>query len=151
MNEWSGSIAWNRAKYPVTAGHHIFTWRYQKDYSVSNGEDCCWIDFVELPRDMSMAGSAGLDVSICTGEQAQILGYAANFESLIWATSGDGTFDDATIANPVYTPGTQDLADRTVTLTITVSGSDGATITDEMTLSIYDNGYRRLHLLHLAH
>ena len=137
-NNWSGTVAWTMAQYNVTAGHHTFTWKYKKDTSVSSGEDCAWIDFIVLPRDMSMAGGAGLDVSICEGEPAQILGYAANYESLLWTTSGDGTFDDATIANPIYTPGAQDLANGSATLTISINGN-GNTITDEMTLNIFRN------------
>ena len=136
-SNWSGSVNWSRAQYPVTAGTHTFTWKYKKDYSVSSGEDCAWIDFVVLPRDLSLAGSAGLDVDVCYGEPAQILGYANNYESISWTTAGDGTFDDTTIANPVYTPGPTDLANGTVTLSITVSGSHGNVINDDMNVNIY--------------
>ncbi|MBR4146714.1 MAG: T9SS type A sorting domain-containing protein [Bacteroidales bacterium] len=139
MGYWSGSINWTKAQYHVMAGNHTFKWKYKKDSSVSNGSDCCWIDFVILPRDLSMAGSAGLDMAICKDESAQILGYAANYQTLLWTTSGDGTFDDATLMNPVYTPGVQDNANGTVTLTITISGSHGNTITDDMTLNINEN------------
>lgn len=136
-NNWSGTVNWSRAQYYVTAGTHTLTWKYKKDTSVSNGSDCAWIDYVVLPRDRSMTASAGLDMDICEHETAHILGYATNYQSLAWTTSGDGTFDDATIAEPIYTPGTQDIDNGSVTLTLTATSSTNSTITDEMTLAIF--------------
>ena len=46
---WSGDEAWGEASYPVTAGTHTFKWTYEKDYSVSNGSDCAWIDDIQFP------------------------------------------------------------------------------------------------------
>jgi hypothetical protein len=34
---------------------------------------------------------------------------AANYTAILWTTSGDGTFDNAAILHPVYTPGANDL------------------------------------------
>ena len=139
-NNWSGTIGWTRAQYAVSAGTHTFQWKYKKDSSVSSGDDCAWIDFIILPRDMSMAASAGLDIYICdNSNEAQIAGYAVNYQSLLWTTSGDGTFDDATIADPIYFPGTQDIQNGSVDLTITATGSDNSTITDVMTVFIQEN------------
>ena len=131
---WSGSISWTFAQYAVTAGHHTFSWKYKKDNSVSSGSDCSWIDFVVLPRDMSLAASAGLDINSCEDQPAQILGYAVNYETLNWTTAGDGSFNDATIMDPVYTPGTQDIANGSVTLTMTAT-KGSQTITDDMTVT----------------
>ena len=133
---WSGAVDWTKAQYYVLAGNHIFKWKYKKDTSVSSGSDCAWIDFVILPRDMSLAASAGLDIDACESEPTQILGYAVNYETLAWATSGDGTFDDATVMDPTYTPGTQDIANGTVTLTMTATKGT-QTITDDMTLTFH--------------
>ena len=47
---------------------------------------------------------------------------ATNYESLEWTTSGDGTFDDATLINPVYTPGDQDIENGEAELTFTAHG-----------------------------
>lgn len=138
-NNWSGTVAWTQAQYQVTAGNHTFKWKYSKDSSVVSGEDCCWIDFIVLPQDLSLAASAGLDMSVCEGESVHILGYAVNYESLQWTTDGDGTFNDATVPDPIYTPGTQDIANGTATLTLTVANSHGSTITDDMTVSIFHN------------
>ena len=133
---WSGNVDWTRAQYYVTAGTHTFKWKYQKDFSTISGSDCCWIDFVILPRDMSMTVSAGFDANACTEETVQVNGYASNHQSLEWTTAGDGTFSDATIAQPYYTFGSQDLENGTVTLTLTGTASSGETISDDVTYTI---------------
>jgi hypothetical protein len=135
---WSGNVGWTKAAYPVTAGRHSYKWTYTKDTSVSSGSDCAWIDYVGLPADRIMAGTAGNDVNVCEGNDAQIVGYAIHYDNLQWTTSGDGTFNDAAIPMPIYTPGPQDLANRQATLTLTINGN-GETITDEMTVFIVEN------------
>lgn len=45
----SGDVDWVRTVYPVSAGQHTFKFRYEKDYSVSDGSDCAWIDDLVLP------------------------------------------------------------------------------------------------------
>ncbi|MCK9292123.1 MAG: hypothetical protein M0P54_11000 [Bacteroidales bacterium] len=49
QDSWSGNKAWTKASYPVNLGPALFTWKYEKDYSVSTGTDCAWIDYVVLP------------------------------------------------------------------------------------------------------
>ena len=135
---WSGSNAWTKAAYPVNAGVHNYKWTYTKDGSVNSGSDCAWIDYVSLPAARVMAGTAGYDVTVCEGNDAQIVGYAIHYDNMQWTTSGDGTFNDANMATPIYTPGAQDIANHQATLTLTINGG-GETITDEMTVFIVDN------------
>lgn len=131
---WSGNVTWRRIQYAVSPGTHTFTWKYKKDGSMTSGSDCAWIDFVIMPVDRNLAVSAGLDMEICENETAQLNGFAANQTSLEWTTAGDGTFSDATIMNPVYTPGTQDIANGEVTLTITAH-KDSETMSDDIEIS----------------
>lgn len=138
MGTWSGTVNWTKAAYAVGAGTHTYRWSYTKDGSVNSGSDCGWIDFVSLPAARVMAGTAGYDVTVCEGSEAQIVGYAIHYDNMQWTTSGDGTFDDATIATPIYTPGQQDIANGQATLTLTINGG-GETITDEMTVFITEN------------
>lgn len=49
MQRWDGELGWSRVAFPVSAGEHTFKWIYSKDYSVSSGEDCAWIDFIVFP------------------------------------------------------------------------------------------------------
>ncbi len=82
--------------------------------------------------------SAGADQSICSGSSANLAGsFGGAALSAIWTTSGDGTFNDPTLINAVYTPGAADFAGGTVALTFTtddpagpcVAVSDGVVIT----------------------
>jgi hypothetical protein len=63
---------------------------------------------------------------------------AANYVSLLWTTSGDGVFNDATVLNPVYTPGVNDLAAEEAFLTLTAQPIPPSVIpaTDTMKLDI---------------
>lgn len=49
MDEWSGTIPWQRHSYPVSAGVHTFKWVYSKDQFTSAGDDCAWVDFIVFP------------------------------------------------------------------------------------------------------
>jgi C1A family cysteine protease len=49
MDEWEGEVSWSMAEFDISEGTHILSWSYEKDYSVSSGEDCAWIDFVVFP------------------------------------------------------------------------------------------------------
>jgi gliding motility-associated-like protein len=66
---------------------------------------------------------AGNSFSICNGKQITLTeATASDYSMLLWSTSGDGTFNDPTIKNPVYTPGPNDNLNETVTLTLTAQG-----------------------------
>jgi hypothetical protein len=44
----SGSTNWQQMIYTITRpGLHTFEWRYVKDYNLSEGDDCGWIDQLE--------------------------------------------------------------------------------------------------------
>jgi PKD repeat protein len=69
--------------------------------------------------------NAGADATICASSFAQLSGSAGNSSGVIWSTSGNGTFNDATALNAQYTPGSNDIATGTVVLTLTANGSGG--------------------------
>ena len=131
---WSGTINWTKAEYAVTQGIHTLKWSYEKDYSVSNGSDCAWIDYVVLPRERSMEVEAGQDILICADENAQLNGSATHHTSLEWSTLGDGTFNNATLMNAIYTPGTQDIENGGTYLILTAF-KNLATVQDTLALS----------------
>jgi hypothetical protein len=45
---WSGEIAWREVEYLVPAGTHELEWRYQKDVSLSAGEDGALVDSISI-------------------------------------------------------------------------------------------------------
>ncbi|MGB4653835.1 MAG: Ig-like domain-containing protein [Bacteroidales bacterium] len=82
--------------------------------------------------------NAGADATICeTGTYSLSDATSSNTTSLLWTTSGSGTFSDSTITNPIYTPSAADITAGVVTLTLTgVPQSPCDTVSDVMTLTI---------------
>jgi hypothetical protein len=85
--------------------------------------------------------TAGSNQSICEGESHTISDADDDCtgNDYLWTTSGDGTFNDDEVLNPVYTPGTNDIAAGTVDLTLTWSDGDCGDSSDSMTLTIDSN------------
>ena len=44
-----GTGDWRKRTHELAAGHHTLCWRYSKDATRSEGEDCVWIDDIQLP------------------------------------------------------------------------------------------------------
>ncbi|MBN1340641.1 MAG: T9SS type A sorting domain-containing protein [Bacteroidales bacterium] len=82
---------------------------------------------------------AGEDAGICETETYTLAdAAAADYSALLWSTGGDGTFDDGTLVNPVYTPGSQDIETGTVTLTLSATALGSCDdVVDEMVITIY--------------
>lgn len=133
---WSGSKSWAQVAYPVTTGTHTFKWIYEKDYSGTSGSDCAWIDYIELPTMMVSTVFAGPDDESCANAEYNCNGSATNFASLQWTTSGDGTFSNDIVMNPVYTPGENDAAAGSVELTLNMTDVSGETFADMMNLEL---------------
>jgi hypothetical protein len=49
MASWDGDQDWTEESFTIAAGMHTLAWAYEKDYSVSGGSDCGWIDNITLP------------------------------------------------------------------------------------------------------
>jgi hypothetical protein len=49
MDRWDGEVPWGEVAYPVTAGEHTLKWEYYKDFYVSSGYDCAWVDYILFP------------------------------------------------------------------------------------------------------
>ncbi len=64
---------------------------------------------------------AGADAAVCAGSQHQLSATASNYSSVLWTTSGNGTFSSTNSLTSVYTPGSADITNGTVTLTLTAS------------------------------
>ncbi len=80
--------------------------------------------------------SAGPDGMICiTDPSYSITGAAASNMTLLWTTSGSGSFNDPTLVNPVYTRGATDNTNVTLTLTGTKTNGCPVTLADAMVLS----------------
>lgn len=67
-DSWSGTVPWSFAEYNVTAGPHTFKWEYDKDYSLSYGEDCAWVDLITFPPEEIEAIFQADTTIICEGD-----------------------------------------------------------------------------------
>ncbi|MBN2442590.1 MAG: hypothetical protein JXJ04_14645 [Spirochaetales bacterium] len=48
MDSWSGEKDWSTASFQIDdGGINTLKWKYNKDFSDSNGSDCAWIDNIE--------------------------------------------------------------------------------------------------------
>ena len=86
--------------------------------------------------------NAGSDEETCEGTDFDLSSSttpptATNYNSLLWTTSGTGSFDNNTLLLPVYTPSTVDRDAGGVTLTLTAEGIGACSdINDDMILTI---------------
>ncbi len=122
---WSGELNWTEVSIPVNAGTNNFKWVYQKDIYVSSGSDCAWVDYIIFPPSATVNANAGPDTEICADETHQCQGTASFYNSVTWSTSGDGQFSNASSLTPIYTPGTTDISNGGVTLSLTAYGDGG--------------------------
>lgn len=88
QNDWSGTVGWGQITYPVQAGTVIFRWSYDKDGSVSSGEDCAWIDDIIFP-----AGGSISDMGFVTGN-VSLDGGAGNVEEVSISAGNNLTYPD---------------------------------------------------------
>jgi len=133
--EWSGTFAdWSEESFPVQDGVHTFEWRYIKDGSGSEGDDCAWIDYIYFPSLTTPWISAGDDDQICEDLDFATTGLGYNFCYLEWTTTGTGTFDDSSILDAQYFPSADDWASGDVMLTVTAHTNEGD-ISDDMLLT----------------
>jgi len=84
------------------------------------------------------AATAGENATICGGETfVPVTAWASNYNSILWTTSGTGTFDNPAILHPTYTPSQADINNGSVILTLTAYGNEPCgDISDPMTLTI---------------
>lgn len=64
---------------------------------------------------------AGSDTAICYNNSYQLAATATEYSSILWTTFGDGIFNDSSLLNATYFPGTSDIENGEVILTITAN------------------------------
>ena len=57
MGQYTGAGSWGERKFPITAGDHTFQWRYEKDGSVNNNDDCFYVDYITFYRQPEPLGA----------------------------------------------------------------------------------------------
>ncbi|MBI9033524.1 MAG: T9SS type A sorting domain-containing protein [Bacteroidales bacterium] len=79
-------------------------------------------DVIQVTLSPDAIVDAGTDITICESGTVQLAGLAENYQSVLWTTAGDGSFDDDSILNAVYTPGANDMLAGTITLSLIAEG-----------------------------
>ncbi len=106
MDEWSGTVPWSQAIFVIDVGLHTFTWEYNKDFSVSTGEDACWIDYIIFPPEEIEANFAADTTVICQGDAVFFTDLSIGpVTQWNWTFEG-GTPSTSTAQNPVIGYGT---------------------------------------------
>jgi len=101
-----------------TAGDYFVT--VDHDGTLSGGTQAFAIIVSGVTNTVALpTASAGADVDVCENSSVQLSGNSTNSQSVLWATNGDGTFNDPTIDEPIYTLGANDLVLGVVELKIT--------------------------------
>jgi gliding motility-associated-like protein len=132
---------------PETADTVTITWDMNAgDYILStlqtgiNGCDSLELGIIKV-FDLPLA-YAGENITICARNQYLLTdATASGYSSLLWVSSGDGTFDDSTALKPVYTFGPNDISAGSVTLSLTATGygRDGSCPPTESSFTIILN------------
>lgn len=81
---------------------------------------------------------AGADTTICETQALKLNGGATSAASVLWTTSGDGNFfPNATLYDPTYVRGSEDVVNGGVSLYLTATGYEaGQTAVDSMAVTI---------------
>ena len=121
----------------ITAGFVDLTLIAYKDPATvntcTNQSDVMRLTFTTAPT-----VDAGVDATICSTTATKTMAAtAANYTSLLWTTSGTGTFNSNTIEDPIYTPSTADRATGQVQLTLTATKTGCSSVSDYMVLNMW--------------
>lgn len=137
VEQWAGETEWQYVAFPVLQGEHTFTWSYEKDGGVSNGDDAGWVDYIELPAMLRTTAFAGTDIETCKNTVVALAGEATLWDEAEWTTSGTGSFENPAELATIYTPSEEDYNNGEVELTLTITGPS-ETISSSMMVTFYD-------------
>lgn len=94
-------------------------------------------DTLELTVAMGPVVNVGMDAVICENSSYQFAATAVNYNSIMWTSAGDGSFDNTSILDAKYSPGTNDINTGSVSLVLIGYGNPPCSITsDSMVLTI---------------
>jgi hypothetical protein len=110
QDQVSGTVDWTQQVYTVSSGSHTLKWTYAKDYSVSSGSDCGWVDRLEL-------GTASVD-PIAEALDESSLTFSLSGDEEWFVTSGSYVYGGTSVASPAALVDSEESVMET-----TVSGS----------------------------
>ena len=133
-NDQDMSAVYTPTPAEIAAGTVVFTLTTDDPAGVCSAVS----DNVTLTINPGVIVNAGVDDEICSNStftmSGSIGGSASNAQ---WSTAGDGSFDDNTSLNAIYTPGPTDILNGSVLITLSTDDPVGPCFasTDDMILS----------------
>ncbi|PCE65053.1 Ig-like domain-containing protein [Sediminicola luteus] len=116
----------------ISGGTVVLTWTTEDPTGPCVGDS----DTMTVTINEELVADAGDDQTICSGSTVSLTG---NPSPGMWSTAGDGTFDDASSATAVYTPGANDIDSGAVVLTWTTEDPTGPCVGDSDTMTVTIN------------
>ena len=95
-------------------------------FVIANGQMPCGsvTDSLTLQVIPGASANAGSDITSCLSVPVQLNAIqVSGYNSLLWSTSGTGSFNNMTILNPVYTPGPADITAGFVEISLQAYGT----------------------------
>lgn len=124
---------------PVVTSTTTFNIRYRVRESCCGWSKPYYTSITVNPPPLPFAGSNSWTCE--SGTYSLATASASNAASVSWATSGNGSFNNTAILNPVYTPGSADISAGTVTLTLNGAAFAGCSnASDQIVLSVVKTG-----------
>ena len=118
------SETWKYAEITVSKHHGRVTWELVTTYPEGDTLTAL-IDDICFPPTHRPIISAGSDFVSCRGNVVELLdAYAYDCNLAFWVTEGDGDFENDSLVNTLYNPGSQDLENGEVTLSLYTIGDD---------------------------
>lgn len=121
-----GNNEWKYAEKRVPSRFGSVCWEIMVPVSQAQGDTLiAKIDNICFPPTHRPILNAGNDFISCEEDAVELLdAYAYDCNSIYWVTNGDGIFEDNTLVNTLYLPGSQDLENGEVTLSLYAIGND---------------------------
>ena len=121
-----GNNEWKYAEKRVPSRFGSVCWEIMVPVSQAQGDTLiAKIDNICFPPTHRPILNAGNDLISCEEDAVELLdAYAYDCNSIYWVTNGDGVFEDNTLVNTLYLPGSQDLENGEVTLSLYAIGND---------------------------
>lgn len=106
--------------------------------TTGNGICPAAVDSMELVLTPALGVDAGVNETVCADlPDVNLNGSLVISSTGQWSTSGDGTFDNDTDLNAVYTPGATDISNGSATLTLLTTDNGGCNAkSDQMVVTI---------------
>jgi hypothetical protein len=116
---------WDYATYNVEPGNHTIEWKFSRGLNSSSTDDAAWLDDISLPVHEALFVEPGAGGFVCQGDSYTPESQAGNYNSILWTSDGDGSFNDKNLLKPEYLPGPEDIKNGSVLLSMQVNGFDG--------------------------